>query len=257
MMSDLLKNKKIAIFGVANERSIAWAIAQALKNSGAKIALSYMNDAILKRVEPLSKELGADFIFEFDATQDSHYDKLLSEIKKHWNEVDVIIHSMAFADKEDLKTDFIGTSRAGFSKAMDISAYSLVGICQKLEPILTSGGSVVTMTYHGSQKAIPGYNVMGVAKAALEASVRYLAVDLGKKEIKVNAISAGPIKTLASSGIAGFRDILGYAQEKSPIKKNVSQDDVAQSALYLSSPLSSGVTGQILYVDSGLSIMGI
>jgi enoyl-[acyl-carrier protein] reductase I len=254
---NLLQGKRALIFGVANDYSIAWGIAKILKSNGASVALSYLNPAIKKRVEPLAQEVGADFIFEMDASEDSHYDKLEQQIKEHWDSCDIIVHSLAFAHREDLSGDFLHTSRKGFATACDISAYSLIGLTRSLYGLLNDGGSVITMTYHGSQKVIPQYNVMGVAKAALEASVRYLAVDLGKRKIKINAISAGPIKTLAASGISGFKDKLHYAREKSPMGDNISQEDVARSALYLCSDLSHGVTGQILYVDAGLSILGI
>ncbi len=252
----LLKDKKALILGVANERSIAWGITKKLKENGAKVALSYMNEAIHKRVEPLSKEVGADFIFEMDVTQDSHYQKMSEVVKKEWGNFDILVHSLAFADREDLKDQFIHTSRNGFKLACDISAFSLVGLCQELAPIMNSGGSVMSMTYYGSQKVVKNYNVMGVAKAALEASTRYLAMDLGEKNIRINCISAGPIKTLAASGISGFRELLNQVEEKAPMKKNVTPEDVAGTALYLASDLSNGVTGQVIYVDSGLSILG-
>jgi enoyl-[acyl-carrier protein] reductase I len=252
----LLTGKKALILGVANDRSIAWGIAKALKAQGASIALTYMNDAIHKRVEPLSQELGADFIALMDVSNDDHYPALKKTVEEKWGKFDILIHSLAFADKDDLSKPFLQTSRKGFLMACDISAYSLVGLCQHLEPIMNDGGSVVAMTYYGSQKVIKNYNVMGVAKAALEASTRYLAYDLGPRKIKVNCISAGPIKTLAASGISGFRSLLSQVEEIAPMKEGVSQDDVAGAAVYLTTSLSGGVTGQVLYVDSGLSILG-
>jgi enoyl-[acyl-carrier protein] reductase I len=252
----LLTGKKALILGVANDRSIAWGIAKALKAQGASIALTYMNDAIHKRVEPLSQELGADFIALMDVSNDDHYPALKKTVEEKWGHFDILIHSLAFADKDDLSKPFLQTSRKGFLMACDISAYSLVGLCQHLEPIMNDGGSVVAMTYYGSQKVIKNYNVMGVAKAALEASTRYLAYDLGPRKIKVNCISAGPIKTLAASGISGFRSLLSQVEEIAPMKEGVSQDDVAGAAVYLTTSLSGGVTGQVLYVDSGLSILG-
>ena len=252
----LLAGKKVLIFGVANDRSIAWAIAKAFKNEGARIALSYMNEAIYKRVEPLAQELGADFVFEMDVNNDEHYLQLAETIKSKWENVDGLVHSIAFADRGDLKNEFLNTSREGFKMACDVSAFSLVGLSQALSPLMNEGGSIMAMTYYGSQKVVKNYNVMGVAKAALEASTRYLANDLGSKGIKVNCISAGPIKTLAASGISGFRELLSQVEEKAPMRKNVTQTDVAGTALYLASHLSSGVTGQVLYVDSGLSILG-
>ncbi len=251
-----LKNKNVIIFGVANERSIAWAIAKKLKSEGANIALSYLNDALKKRVEPLSEEIGADFIFEMDVTNDEHYERLESTVRKKWDKVDVIVHSLAFADREDLKAGFVKTSRKGFSLACDVSAFSLVGLSQKLEPLLSEGASIMALSYYGSQKVIKNYNVMGVAKAALEATARYMAYDLGEKGIRVNCISAGPVKTLAASGISGFRGLLSQVEGMAPLRSNISQDDVAGTAVYLASDLSKMVTGQVLYVDSGLSIMG-
>lgn len=252
----LLTGKKALILGVANDRSIAWGIAKALKAQGASIALTYMNDAIHKRVEPLAQELGADFIALMDVSNDDHYPALKKTVEEKWGKFDILIHSLAFADKDDLSKPFLQTSRKGFLMACDISAYSLVGLCQHLEPIMNDGGSVVAMTYYGSQKVIKNYNVMGVAKAALEASTRYLAYDMGPRKIKVNCISAGPIKTLAASGISGFRSLLSQVEEIAPMKEGVSQDDVAGAAVYLTTSLSGGVTGQVLYVDSGLSILG-
>jgi enoyl-[acyl-carrier protein] reductase I len=253
---ELLKDKKVLIFGVANDRSIAWGIAKEFKKQGASVALSYMNEAIHKRVEPLSQELNADFIFEMDVSNDEHYERLPKTIEEKWGKFDILIHSIAFADRTDLKGDFVNTSRAGFKMACDISAFSLVGLSQALQPLMNEGGSVLAMTYYGSQKVVKNYNVMGVAKAALEASTRYLANDLGQHGIKVNCISAGPIKTLAASGISGFRELLAQVEEKAPMRKNVTQEDVAGSAVYLASDLSNGVTGQVIYVDSGLSILG-
>lgn len=252
----LLTGKKALILGVANDRSIAWGIAKALKAQGASLALTYMNDAIHKRVEPLAQEIGADFIAQMDVSNDDHYPALKKIVQEKWGKFDILIHSLAFADKDDLSKPFLQTSRKGFLMACDISAYSLVGLCQTLEPLMNDGGSVVAMTYYGSQKVVKNYNVMGVAKAALEASTRYLAYDLGPRKIKVNCISAGPIKTLAASGISGFRSLLSQVEEIAPMKEGVSQDDVAGTAVYLTTELSGGVTGQVLYVDAGLSILG-
>ncbi len=252
----LLTGKKALILGVANDRSIAWGIAKALKAQGASLALTYMNDAIHKRVEPLAQEIGADFIAQMDVSNDDHYPALKKIVEEKWGKFDILIHSLAFADKDDLSKPFLQTSRKGFLMACDISAYSLVGLCQTLEPLMNDGGSVVAMTYYGSQKVVKNYNVMGVAKAALEASTRYLAYDLGPRKIKVNCISAGPIKTLAASGISGFRSLLSQVEEIAPMKEGVSQDDVAGTAVYLTTELSGGVTGQVLYVDAGLSILG-
>lgn len=252
----LLEGKKALIFGVANDRSIAWGIAQEFKKHGAQIALSYANDALKKRVEPLAEEVGADFTFEMDVTNDDHYEGLESKVKEHWENFDILVHSIAFADRQDLKGQFVDTSRKGFQLACDVSAFSLVGLSQKLQSMINNEGSVLAMTYYGSQKVVQNYNVMGVAKAALESSTRYLAEDLGAKGIRVNCISAGPIKTLAASGISGFRTLLSQVEEKAPLKRNVTQEDVGGNAVYLASDLSKGVTGQVLYVDSGLSILG-
>lgn len=252
----LLDGKRAVIFGVANDRSIAWGIAKQLKEQGASIALSYVNDAIKKRVEPLAEELGAEFIFEMDVTQDEHYTNLESEIKKHWDSIDILVHSVAFADRADLKGSFVDTSRKGFQLACDVSAFSLVGLSNSLLGMMNPGSSIMAMSYYGSQKVIKNYNVMGVAKAALEASTRYLANDLGEKDIRVNCISAGPIKTLAASGISGFRELLTRVEEIAPMRKNITPEDVGGTAVYLASSLSTGVTGQVIYVDSGLSTIG-
>ncbi|MBC75276.1 MAG: enoyl-[acyl-carrier-protein] reductase FabI [Halobacteriovoraceae bacterium] len=252
----LLEGKKALIFGVANDRSIAWGIAQEFKRHGAQIALSYANDALKKRVEPLAEEVGADFTFEMDVTNDEHYEGLESKIKEHWEDFDILVHSIAFADRQDLKGQFVDTSRKGFQLACDVSAFSLVGLSQRLQGMMNDEGSVLAMTYYGSQKVVQNYNVMGVAKAALESSTRYLAEDLGQKGIRVNCISAGPIKTLAASGISVFRTLLSQVEEKAPLKRNVTQEDVGGNAVYLASDLSKGVTGQVLYVDSGLSVLG-
>lgn len=252
----LLKDKNVVIFGVANDRSIAWGIAKEMKAQGANIALSYVNDAIKKRVEPLAQELGADFIFEMDVTNDEHYQQLEGRIKFHWQGVDVLVHSIAFADRQDLKDSFVKTSREGFKLACDVSAFSLVGLTQSLGNILNENASIMGMSYYGSQKVIRNYNVMGVAKAALEASTRYLANDLGQRGIRVNCISAGPVKTLAASGVSGFRELLNKVEEIAPMRENISADDVGKTAVYLGSNLSEKVTGQVIYVDSGLSILG-
>lgn len=252
----ILAGKKALIFGIANDRSIAYGVAEEFKKQGASIALSYMNDAIKKRVEPLAEKLEADFIFEMDVLNDEHYTSLPEKIKAHWGDFDIIVHSIAFADRADLKDSFVKTSREGFKLACDVSAFSLVGLSNALYPMMNKGGSVLAMTYYGSQKVVTNYNVMGVAKAALEASTRYLANDLGQHDIRVNCISAGPIKTLAASGISGFRGLLSKVEEVAPMRKNVTQQDVGGTAAYLASDLSTGVTGQVLYVDSGLSIMG-
>lgn len=252
----LLTGKKALILGVANDMSIAWGIAKAFKEQGASVALSYLNDNLKKRVEPLAAEVGADFIFEMDVTNDDHYPQLKKLVEEKWGKFDILVHSLAFADKTDLKNRFVETTRDGFKMACDISAFSLIGLCNTLKENMNDDGSVIAMTYHGSVKVLKGYNVMGVAKAALEASTRYLADDLGPQNIKVNCISAGPIRTLAASGVPGLKDFLKTIEEKAPLRKNVTQEDVGGTAVYLASKLSAGVTGQVLYVDSGINIIG-
>ncbi|KUJ95851.1 MAG: Enoyl-[acyl-carrier-protein] reductase (NADH) [Desulfonauticus sp. 38_4375] len=253
----LLKDKKALIFGVANERSIAYGISKIFKEQGAKLAFSYLGEALKKRVEPISEQLGGDFIFPCDVSKDEDILAAKEIVVEKWGNFDILVHSVAFAQREDLQGRFIETSRKGFQIALDISAYSLVKLCQDFEELLNPGGSVLTMTYYGSEKAVPNYNVMGVAKAALEASVRYLAVDLGAKNIRINAISAGPIKSLAASGISGFKTILKTIEEKAPLGRNITQEDVAKTALYLASDLSSGVTGEVIFVDAGYNILGL
>ncbi len=253
----LLEGKKALILGVANERSIAWGICKAFKEQGASLGLSYLNDALKKRVEPLAEEIGADFTCELDVTKDDHLINLKKTVEKEWGKFDILVHSLAFADREDLKNGFTATSRSGFALAMDVSAFSLVGVCHSLQDIMNENAKIMSMTYHGSQKVMKNYDVMGVAKSALETSTRYLADDLGPKGVHINCISAGPIKTLAASGIPGFRNILAAVEEKAPLRRNVTPEDVAGTALYLASDLSNGVTGQILYVDSGMSILGV
>lgn len=252
----LLAGKKALILGVANDMSIAWGITKAFKQQGASVALTYLNENLQKRVEPLAQEVGADFVCEMDVTNDAHYANLKKIIEEKWGKFDILIHSLAFADKTDLKGRFVETSREGFKLACDISAFSLIGLCNVLKDNLNDDASVIAMSYHGSVKVLKGYNVMGVAKAALEASTRYLADDLGPSNIRVNCISAGPIRTLAASGVPGLKDFLKTIEEKAPLRKNVTQDDVGGTAVYLASHLSHGVTGQVLYVDSGINIIG-
>ena len=253
----LLKDKKALIFGVANNRSIAYGIACEFKKHGANLAFNYAGDALKKRVEPIAEELGADLVFPCDVSDDAQIADAVETVKKRWDSVDILVHSVAYAPREDLHGRFIDTSREGFRIATDISAYSLVCLCKAFEPMFAPKASVLTMTYYGSQKAIVSYNIMGVAKAALEASVRYLAVDLGARGVRINAMSAGPIKTLASSGVAGFRDVLHQIEERAPLHANVTIEDVGRAAVFLASDLSSGSTGNIHYVDSGYNILGI
>jgi enoyl-[acyl-carrier protein] reductase I len=253
----LLEGKKALIFGVANEKSIAYGIAQQFKKQGAKLAFSYVNDAIKKRVEPISEELGGEFIFPCDVSSDEDVANSAKFVKEQWGDIDILVHSVAFANRDDLKKRYIETSRDGFHLALDVSAYSLVTLCNSYEPLMKPGSSVMAMTYLGSSKVITNYNVMGVAKAALEASVRYLAYDLGDKGIRVNAISAGPIKTLASSGISGFKTIFSHIEERAPLHKNVTTEEVGKTATFLASEMSSGITGEVMFVDCGYNIMGI
>jgi enoyl-[acyl-carrier protein] reductase I len=257
MSERIFEGKNAVVLGVANDRSLAWSIAQHLHRAGAKLALSYVGEALERRVRALSSQVNADWIASCDVSQDSEMDRFFEEVKNRWNHLDILIHAVAFANKEDLEGSFIGTSREGFRLAMDISAYSLVKACAKAEPLMKDkGGSIVTLSYYGAEKVIPHYNVMGVAKAALEASVRYLAYDLGQHKIRVNAISAGPVKTLAASGIRDFKTILASAAEKTPLRENIHADDVGALASFLCSPSSKHITGSTLYVDSGAHIMG-
>ena len=252
----LVQGKKALIFGVANDKSIAYAIAKELKDNGASIALSYAGEALKKRVEPIAEELGSDFLFQCDVSSDEAIAESAGMVKEKWGNFYILVHSVAFANRDDLKGRYVDTSRDGFHLAMDISAYSLVALCKAFDPLLNDNGSVMAMTYYGAEKVITNYNVMGVAKAALEASVRYLAYDLGEKGVRINAISAGPIKTLAASGIGGFNRILNHIEQHSPLKRNVTIEDVGSTALYLASPLSVGQTGEVLFVDSGYNISG-
>lgn len=253
----LLAGKRALILGLANNKSIAYGVAEAFRAQGARLAFNYVGEAIKKRVEPLSKELGGEFTFSCDVSDDAQIAAAADLVRETWGGVDVLVHSVAFANREDLQGRFVDTSREGFRLALDISAYSLTGICRAFEPLLTQGASVITMTYHGSQKVIPGYNIMGVAKAALEASVRYLAYDMGEKGIRINAISAGPIKTLAASAVSSLKQIFTHIEEHSPLRRNVSTADVGGAATFLASDLSGAVSGHMLYVDSGFNTMGI
>lgn len=253
----LLTGKKAVIFGLANNKSIAYGIARAFRDNGADIALTWPGEALRKRVEPLAAELGAAFTFPCDVSQDADLAAAAETVRSAWGRADILVHAVAFASRDDLQGRYLDTSREGFATALDISAYSLTALCRVFEPLFTEGGSVITLTYYGAQKVITHYNVMGVAKAALEASVRYLAHDLGPRGVRVNAISAGPIKTLAASGISGFHRILSHIERFSPLRKNVTIDEVGNAALFLASPLSLGVTGDILFVDAGYQTSGI
>lgn len=254
----LLDGRKGVIFGVANERSIAWAIAEALKREGMELAFTYAGEALESRVRPLAESLGSRLILPCDVTDDTQIESVFQIIRSEWGGLDALVHSVAFARKEELKGEFLATSRDGFRLALDVSAFSLVALARAAAPLMEGRpGSIVSLSYYGSEKVVANYNVMGVAKAALEASSRYLSSDLGPRGIRVNTISAGPIKTLAAAGISGFKQILDVVEAKSPMRRNVTQADVAGTALYLISDLSSGVTGEIIHVDSGYSIMGI
>ena len=254
----LLEGRKGIIFGVANEKSIAWAIAQALHREGMELAFTFAGEALEKRVRPLADGMGAKLILPCDVASDEQIDAVFAHVGQAFGHLDVLVHAVAFANRDDLKADFLSTSRAGFRLALEISAYSLTALARRAEPLMAGRpGSILTLSYYGAEKVVPRYNVMGVAKAALEASVRYLAADLGPKGIRVNAISAGPIRTLASAGIAGFLQMLHYVEEKAPLRRGVSADEVAATALYLASDLSSGVTGEVIYVDAGYNIMGM
>ncbi|MBN8547822.1 MAG: enoyl-ACP reductase [Deltaproteobacteria bacterium] len=253
----MLSGKKILVCGVANERSIAWGIAEALHREGAELAFTYVNEAIEKRVRPLAESLNCKTVLPCDVQSDADLDNLFSELESRWGTLDGIVHSLAFAEREDLGRPFSKTSREGFRLALDVSAYSLIAMAGRAEALMKNGGSILTMTYLGSQRVVSNYNIMGVAKAALESSVRYLAADLGAKHIRVNAISAGPIKTLAASGIPHFRELLASFAERAPLKRNVSQEDVAQASLFYLSPMSNGISGEITYVDCGFNILGV
>lgn len=254
---DLLQEKKGIITGVANNLSISWAIAQLTKKHGARTALTYQGEILEKRVIPLAKEIECDFVQECDVTDESSIDKLFEVVRKRWGKIDFLVHSIAFADKNELRGRYIDTTLSNFLNSMNISCYSLTALAKKAEKLMSEGGSIITLTYYGAEKVVPCYNVMGLAKSALETSVKYLAHDLGPKNIRVNAISAGPIKTLAASGISDFKTMLKIHAETSPLKRNTTQQDVAGAALYLLSDLASGVTGEVHYVDSGYNIMGM
>ena len=254
----LLEGRKGVIFGVANEKSIAWAIAKALHAEGAELAFTYAGEVLEKRVRPLAEGLGSKLILPCDVTQDDQIQKVMDTIERAWGCFDILIHSIAFANRDDLKGDYLNVSREGFRLALDVSAYSLTVLTRYALPLMEGrSASIITLTYLGGERVVPGYNVMGVAKAALDASVRYLALDLGPRGIRINAISAGPIRTLASSGISGFKDMLHHVEEKAPLRRNISNEDVAKTAIYLASELSVGVTGELIYVDAGYNIMGM
>lgn len=256
-VGNLMNGKRGLIMGVANNRSIAWGIAKACREQGAELALTYQGDALKKRVEPLAAQLGSDLVIECDVTDATSIDKLFDKLKAVWGKIDFVVHAIAFSDKDELMGRYVDTSEANFTQTMNISCFSFTAIAQRAEKMMPDGGSLITLTYYGAEKVMPHYNVMGVAKAALEASVRYMAVDLGKQDIRVNAISAGPIKTLAASGISDFRYILKWNEYNSPMRRTVSIDDVGGAGLYLLSDLSRGVTGEVHHVDSGYHVVGM
>jgi len=254
----LLDGKKAVIFGIANEKSIAWAIAQAFRREGAELAVTYANETVAKRVIPLAESIGASLVLPCDVRSDAEIKDVFAEIGKAWGGIDTLVHSIAFGSKEELKGSFLNTTREGFALALDVSAYSLIALMKEAHPLMAGkGGSTITLTYYGGQKVFPSYNVMGVAKAALEMSVRYLAEAVGGDAIRVNAISAGPLKTLASAGVGGFNQIAGHVAEKAPLRRNITQEEVAGAAVYLASSLSSGVSGEVHFVDSGYNIIGL
>ena len=253
----LMAGKKGLVMGVANERSIAWGIAKAVHNQGAELAFSFQGAALKKRVDPLADSMGSDFVVPCDVTEPSSLVAVFAAIKERWGQRDCLVHAIAFSDKDELKGQYIDTTPDNFASTLNISCYSFTALCQRARPMMTDGGSLLTLTYSGAERVMPHYNVMGVAKAALEASVRYLAEDLGKENIRVNAISAGPMKTLAASGIGDFRYILKWNEYNSPLRRNVTHDDIGGAGMYLLSDLSSGVTGETHHVDCGYNIVGM
>jgi len=255
-MSDILQDRTVVVFGVANKRSIAWAIAQQMQQAGAQLAITYQNERLKEEADDLIAALPNSQAFQCDVSRDEEIARLFEQLKSQYGKLDALVHSVAFAPAEDLKGEFADTSREGFRIALDISTYSLVAVSRAARPLMTDGGSIITLTYYGAEKVVPRYNVMGVAKAALEASVRYLAYDLGKNKIRVNAISAGPIKTLAARGIAGFGEMLSVQAQRAPLQRNVDVNEVAKTAVFLASDAGSGITGETLYVDCGYNIMG-
>jgi enoyl-[acyl-carrier protein] reductase I len=257
MSVGLMAGKRGLIMGVANDKSIAWGIAQTCHAQGAELAFTYQGDALKKRVDPLAASVGSDMIMPCDVTDTASMDAVFSEIESKWGRLDFLLHAIAYADKSELKGRYVDTSAENFAMSLNISCYSFTALAQRAEKLMTDGGSMVTLTYYGAEKVMPHYNVMGVAKAALETSVRYMAMDLGPKNIRVNSLSAGPIKTLAASGIGDFRYILKWNELNSPLRRNVSQEDVGKAGFYLLSDLSSGVTGECHHVDCGYHVVGM
>lgn len=257
MANGLMAGKRGVIMGLANDKSIAWGIAKACANAGAEMAFTYMGDAFKKRVTPLAEQLGVEIMLDCDVSDPASLDAAFGKIEKAWGKIDFIVHAIGFSDKNELRGRYVDTSRENFAMTMDISVYSFTSVMQRAEKLMSEGGSALTLTYYGAEQVMPHYNVMGVAKAALEASVMYLAEDLGKDGIRVNAISAGPIKTLAASGIGDFRYIMKWNELNAPLRRNVTIEDVGKSALYMLSDLGSGVTGETLHVDAGYHVVGM
>ena len=253
----LMAGKKGLVMGIANERSLAWGIAKAVAAHGAELAVTYQGEVMAKRVRPLAEQLSAPLIMPADVTEAASLDALFATIAEEWRRLDFVVHAIAYADKDELKGKYLDTSAANFQKSLMISCYSFTDLCRRAAPLMTAGGSLLTLTYVGAERVTPHYNVMGVAKAALEASVRYLAVDLGGDGVRVNAISAGPVRTLAASGIGDFRYILKWNEYNSPLKRNTTIEDVGGAALYLLSDLGAGTTGEVLHVDSGYHVVGM
>ena len=253
----LMNKKKGLIMGVANERSIAWSIAKTAHEHGAELAFTYQGDALLKRVAPLADSIGSKILLPCDVNKDASIDDVFSELSEAWGTIDFVVHAIAYSDREELKGKYVDTSKHNFSQTMLISCYSFTAVCNRAQKLMTNGGSLITLTYAGSERVMPHYNVMGVAKAGLEASVKYLAEDLGPKNIRVNALSPGPMKTLAASGVGDFRYILKWNQYNSPLRRNVTNEDVGGAGLYFLSDLSTGVTGEIHHIDCGYNIVGM
>jgi enoyl-[acyl-carrier protein] reductase I len=256
-MTGLMQGKRGLIMGLANDRSLAWGIAKALGGAGAELAFSYQGEAMAKRVRPLAQQLGSDFLIDCDVSDMDQTDRAFAQLAERWPTIDFLVHAIGFSDKNELRGKFVDTSLDNFLMTMNISVYSMVAVTRRARAMMPNGGSVLTLTYYGAEKVIPHYNVMGVAKAGLESSVKYLAMDLGPENIRVNAISAGPIKTLAASGIGDFRYILKWNELNSPLRRNVTIEDVGGAALYLLSDLASGVTGEIHHVDGGYNVVGM
>jgi len=256
-LNGVMRGKRGLIMGVANKMSIAWGIAKAAHAAGAELALTYQGDALKKRVEPLAAELGAHVVGHCDVTDGATIDAVFAEVERLWGKIDFLVHAIAFSDKDELTGRYVETTEGNFTRTMLISCYSLTAVAQRAEKLMTDGGSILTLTYYGAEKWMPHYNVMGVAKAALEASVRYLAADLGPKAIRVNAISAGPIKTLAASGIGDFRYILKWNEYNAPLRRTVTTEEVGASAVYFLSDMSRGITGEVLHVDAGYHVVGM